>query len=105
MQHVRIFQVHCLDAVTARAFECIVDLPSNLDYATAKNVTKPAVSSWIALEGAIQPSLQVEELLWAETVCRKSAAVCEAAKAVGVEPVNLYVDGEFASSAAIIWIT
>ncbi|CDZ98332.1 peroxisomal copper amine oxidase [Phaffia rhodozyma] len=85
--------VHCLDAATARAFECIVDLPSNLDKDRGKTVLKPAVSSWTALDKAIQPSLQVEELLWAEEICRKSPVICEAAEAVGVAPADIYVDG------------
>jgi hypothetical protein len=85
-------QVHCLDSVTARAFECIVDLPSNIPAFTT--VTKPVVSAWVELDRAIQPSLQVEELLWAEEICRADEKVVKACREVGVEPENLYVDGE-----------
>jgi hypothetical protein len=53
------------------------------------------VSDWVSLEGTVQPSLQVEELLWSEEICRKNPQVAEAARAVGVEPENLYVDGEW----------
>lgn len=94
-------QVHLLDAATARAFEAIVDLPSNL--ATGKQVDTPFVSDWVALEGAVQPSLQVEELLWSEEICRKDPRIAEAARAVGVEPENLYVDGKLLGGLA--WVS
>lgn len=81
-----------LDSATARAFEATVDLPSNLH--DGKRIEVPSVSDWVALEGAVQPSLQVEELLWSEEICRKDPQIAEAARAVGVEPENLYVDGE-----------
>ncbi len=84
-------QVHLLDSVTGRGFECIVDLPSNLPH--SKEVS-PAVSSWVSLAADIQISLQVEELLWAEDICRMDEKVIKACREVGVEPENLYVDGE-----------
>jgi primary-amine oxidase len=82
-----------LDSATARAFEAIVDLPTNLR--DGKQVDVPVVSDWVALEGTVQPSLQVEELLWSEEICRKDPGIAKAARAVGVEPENLYVDGEY----------
>ncbi|GHJ87119.1 hypothetical protein NliqN6_3521 [Naganishia liquefaciens] len=83
--------VHLLDSATARAFEAIVDLPTNLRDGVQVDV--PFVSDWVALEGTVQPSLQVEELLWSEEICRKNPEIAKAARAVGVEPENLYVDG------------
>jgi hypothetical protein len=91
-----VIQVHLLDSATARAFEAIVDLPSNLQ--DGKQVDIPFVSDWIALEGTVQPSLQVEELLWSEEICRKDPQIAKAARAVGVEPENLYVDGKSTSA-------
>jgi len=89
------YQVHCLDAATARAFECIVDLPTNLPSAgTSTSTSLAIVSSWTPLPGATQPSLQVEELLWAEDICRSNETIVAALKEVGVKPENCYVDGE-----------
>lgn len=101
-------QVHLLDSATARAFEAIVDLPTNLR--DGVQVDTPVVSDWVALEGTVQPSLQVEELLWSEEICRKDPEIAKAARAVGVEPENLYVDGEFSAralgqQALMSWLT
>lgn len=52
------------------------------------------MSSWTVLEGELQPSLQTEELLWAEEVCRKDPKVKEACDAIGMDQNELYVDGE-----------
>lgn len=86
-----------LDSATARAFEAIVDLPTNLR--DGIQVDTPVVSDWVALEGTVQPSLQVEELLWSEEICRRDPEIAKAARAVGVEPENLYVDGELSARA------
>lgn len=88
-------QVVCLDIATARAFEAIVDLPSNLEsHEAAFQVTKAHVSSWEDLPQTTQPSFQMEELGWAEEVCRQNPTIVAAAREVGVEPQNLYVDGQ-----------
>ncbi len=68
-----------------------MDLPTDL--LGAKQVDKARVSGWVQLDHAIQPSLQVEELLWAEEICRADERIIKAAREVGVEPENLYVDG------------
>jgi primary-amine oxidase len=71
----------------------VVDLPSNLPGSVT--ITDPVVSSWTILDGLLQPSLQPEELLWAEDVCKKDAKVKEACDAIGVDQQNIAVDGEF----------
>lgn len=88
-------QVHCLDAATARAFECIVDLPSNLpSYGSSTSESQAIVSTWTSLPGTTQPSLQVEELLWAEEICRADKKIVAALAEVNVKPEDCYVDGE-----------
>lgn len=88
-------QVHCLDAATARAFECLVDLPTNLpSHGSSTSDSKAVVSTWTALPGTTQPSLQVEELLWAEDICRADKKIIEALREVGVKPEDCYVDGQ-----------
>lgn len=52
------------------------------------------VSTWTALPGTTQPSLQVEELLWAEDICRADKKIIEALREVGVKPEDCYVDGQ-----------
>jgi Cu2+-containing amine oxidase len=60
------------------------------------------VTSWTILDGLLQPSLQPEELLWAEEVCKKDAKVKEACDAIGVDQQNIAVDGEFESESLMI---
>ncbi|ORY21000.1 putative peroxisomal copper amine oxidase [Naematelia encephala] len=83
--------VHLICPATSQSFEAIVDLPSNLkdesDQVTA------IVISWTALEELIQPSLQTEELLWAEDVCKHNPRVKAACEAVGIDQQSIAVDG------------
>jgi len=69
----------------------IVDLPSNLE--GEAEVKEPVVSSWVLLGKDVHPSLQTEELLWIEEICRTDAKVKEACDAVGINQKDLYVDG------------
>lgn len=85
------FQVHLIDPVSGQSFEAIVDLPSNLP---KQPEIKPAVSDWKVVEGLLQPSLQPEELLWAESICQKDAKVKAACDAVGVDQASIAVDGK-----------
>lgn len=52
------------------------------------------MTTWTVLEETLQPSLQTEELLWAEEVCRKDLKVKEACDAIGMAQDELYIDGE-----------
>ncbi|KLT39260.1 putative peroxisomal copper amine oxidase, partial [Cutaneotrichosporon oleaginosum] len=86
--------LHIICNESKRSFEAIVDLPSNLPAGDdVAAVSEPTVSSWILLGRHIQPSLQTEELLWAEEICRKDPLVKEACDAVGISQEDLYVDG------------
>ncbi|BEJ17521.1 hypothetical protein CspHIS471_0609220 [Cutaneotrichosporon sp. HIS471] len=86
--------LHIICNESKRGFEAIVDLPSNLPAGDNVAVVPEAVvSSWIRLDVDIQPSLQTEELLWAEEICRKDAKVKEACDAVGINQEDVYVDG------------
>lgn len=51
------------------------------------------MSDWTLLGKDVQISLQTEELLWAEEVCRKDPKVKEACEAIGVPQEELCVDG------------
>lgn len=68
-----------------------MDLPSNLP---KQPETQPSVRDWRVVEGLLQPSLQPEELLWAESICKKDAKVKAACDAVGIEQDSIAVDGE-----------
>ncbi|GFZ48473.1 Copper amine oxidase 1 [Saitozyma sp. JCM 24511] len=83
--------VHIICPESGRSFEAVVDLPSNLPGTVT--ITDPVVTSWTILDGLLQPSLQPEELLWAEEVCKKDAKVKEACDAIGVDQQNIAVDG------------
>ncbi|EJT47203.1 peroxisomal copper amine oxidase (Methylamine oxidase) [Trichosporon asahii var. asahii CBS 2479] len=83
--------IHIICNQSNQAFEAIVDLPSNLKGEDA--CPEPKVSSWKLLEKNIHPSLQTEELLWAEEICRTDPKVKEACEAVGLKQTDIYVDG------------
>lgn len=61
------------------------------------------MTSWTILDGLLQPSLQPEELLWAEEVCKKDAKVKEACDAIGVDQQNIAVDGESRFRMSLRW--
>ena len=69
----------------------MVNLPSNIP---EQPKVVPNVCSWKGIEGLLQPSLQPEELLWAEEVCKKDAKVKAACDAVGIAQDSIAVDGE-----------
>ncbi|WVF71054.1 hypothetical protein IAT40_005851 [Kwoniella sp. CBS 6097] len=83
--------VHLICPVTSQSFEGVVDLPSNL--AGQRKQTTASVSVWTPLPELIQPSLQNEELLWAEYICRNDSKVREACEAVGIKQEDIAVDG------------
>lgn len=86
---VRQADIHMLDGRTGMGYEVIVDLPSNLQ---PSNDTA-RVSGWIALGKDEHISIQLEEQLWIEEVCRKDPKVIAACAEVGVKTEDLYVDG------------
>ncbi|WRT64903.1 uncharacterized protein IL334_001842 [Kwoniella shivajii] len=77
--------------VTSQSFEAIVDLPSNL---SSKVTEEAKVSLWTPLHELIQPSLQNEELIWAEEICKQDPQVKAACEAVGIKQSDIAVDGE-----------
>lgn len=50
----------------------------------------------------MHPSLQTEELLWAEEICRKDAKVIESMREIGIETDNVFVDGASSSEAGCL---
>ncbi|WVR04520.1 hypothetical protein IAU60_001524 [Kwoniella sp. DSM 27419] len=82
--------VHLICPVTSQSFEGVVDLPSNV---TKGQQHEAEVASWTALEELVQPSLQTEELIWAEEVCQKDPKVKEACDAIGIKQEDIAVDG------------
>jgi primary-amine oxidase len=84
-------QVHLIDPIRGNSFEAVVNLPSNLPNQLD---VQPGVHSWKAIEGLLQPSLQPEELLWAEDVCKKDLKVKAACDAVGIAQESIAVDGK-----------
>lgn len=68
-----------------------MDLPSNLPNQPEKEA---GVSLWKAIDGVLQPSLQPEELLWAEDICRRDAKVRKVCEAEGIDPETICVDGK-----------
>jgi primary-amine oxidase len=92
-------KVFLLCPLTKQSFEALVDLPSNLP--SASGPVKPVVKRWAHLEGNEQLSLQVEELLWAEVICREHPKVQAIAREVGVEPENLFCDGALGSEKSL----
>ncbi|KAK4688397.1 primary-amine oxidase, partial [Tremellales sp. Uapishka_1] len=87
---VRQADIHLICPATSQSFEAIVDLPSNLGPPSFYPAT---VSSWTALQELIQPSLQTEELLWAEEICKADAQVKAACEAIGIDQQAIAVDG------------
>lgn len=83
--------MHLIDPVAGQSFEAVVDLPSNLP---KQPETKASVSDWKVIDGLLQPSLQPEELLWAESICQKDPKVKAACDAVGVDQQSIAVDGK-----------
>jgi len=84
--------------MTGRSFVAIVDLPSNLRPGPPANAAG-RVSTWTLLEVDVHPSLQTEELLWAEEICRKDPKVIASMKEIGIETENVFVDGATPSPA------
>lgn len=80
-----------IDPVLGKSYEAIVNLPSNIPN---QPEVEASVSSWKGIDGLLQPSLQPEELLWAEEVCKKDAKVKAACDAVGIAQESIAVDGE-----------
>lgn len=95
-----LLQVHIL-CPSGRAFVAVVDLPSNLRSSPGKASQSAKVAVWTPLDKDVHPSLQTEELLWAEEVCRKDEKVIAAMAEIGVTPENLYVDGQSRSLLGI----
>ncbi|WWD15630.1 hypothetical protein CI109_100052 [Kwoniella shandongensis] len=82
--------IHLICPITSQSFEAIVDLPSNLpEY----KKTDAVVSVWTPLHELIQPSLQTEELIWAEEICQRDPKVKEACDAIGIKQEDIAVDG------------
>lgn len=67
-----------------------MNLPSNLPDQPERDAS---VCSWEPIDGLLQPSLQPEELLWAEEVCKKDPKVKAACEAVGIAQDAIAVDG------------
>lgn len=82
--------MHLIDPISGQSFEAVVDLPSNLP---EQPEVQPSVRDWKVIEGLLQPSLQPEELLWAEDICQRDAKVKAACDAVGVDQSSIAVDG------------
>ncbi|WVQ68310.1 uncharacterized protein L199_006517 [Kwoniella botswanensis] len=82
--------VHLICPVSSQSFEGVVDLPSNLP---GQKQTSAAVSVWTPLHELIQPSLQTEELIWAEEICQKDEKVRQACEAIGIKQSDIAVDG------------
>jgi primary-amine oxidase len=81
--------------VSGQSFEAVVDLPSNLPgHAT---ISSPRVTCWVVLDCLLQPSLQPEELLWAEEICKADGKVKAACDAVGIDQQSIAVDGKSVS--------
>jgi primary-amine oxidase len=74
-----------------KSYEAVVNLPSNVP---DQPDVQPEICSWKSIEGVLQPSLQPEELLWAEEVCKKDAKVKAACDAIGIAVESIAVDGE-----------
>jgi primary-amine oxidase len=83
-----------IDPVLSRSYEAVVNLPSNIPN---QPEVEANVSSWKGIDGLLQPSLQPEELLWAEEVCKKDPKVKAACDAVGIAQDSIAVDGKFSS--------
>ncbi|KAL7420677.1 peroxisomal copper amine oxidase [Cryptotrichosporon argae] len=83
--------IHLICPVTAQSFEVIVDLPSNIP--SLSTVDTATVTGWILLPRDSQPSLQTEELLEAEVVCKNDPQVKAACEAVGIDQADIFVDG------------
>ena len=90
-RHRMIMQVHLIDPISGQSFEAVVDLPSNLP---DQPEVEAGVRQWKAIAGLLQPSLQPEELLWAEDVCKGDAKVRAACEAEGIDPDSICVDGK-----------
>ncbi|KAK6910716.1 hypothetical protein I203_104748 [Kwoniella mangroviensis CBS 8507] len=82
--------VHLICPSSSQSFEGVVDLPSNLP---GQKQTSAAVSVWTPLPELIQPSLQTEELIWAEEICQKDEKVRLACEAIGIKQSDIAVDG------------
>lgn len=82
--------MHLIDPVSGQSFEAVVNLPSNLP---KQPEVQPSVCDWKVIDGLLQPSLQPEELLWAEDICQKDAKVKAACDAIGVDQASIAVDG------------
>jgi primary-amine oxidase len=80
-----------IDPISGQSFEAVVNIPSNLP---RQPEIKSSVSDWRVVDGVLQPSLQPEELLWAESICQKDAKVKAACDAVGVDQQSIAVDGK-----------
>jgi primary-amine oxidase len=52
------------------------------------------VTKWVVLDELVHPSLQPEELLWAEEVCKKDPKVKAACEAVGIDQSTIAIDGQ-----------
>ncbi|WWC67423.1 uncharacterized protein I206_101331 [Kwoniella pini CBS 10737] len=83
--------VHLICPISGQSFEAIVEIPSNLPDLTT--VPEPIIKSFLLLDSDFQPSLQPEELLWAEEICQKDLKVKAACDAVGVDQKLLAIDG------------
>jgi primary-amine oxidase len=84
-------QVHMIDPAKGKSYEAVVNLPSNVPN---QPDVQANVCNWKAIEELLQPSLQPEELLWAEEICKKDAKVKAACDAVGIAQNSIAVDGE-----------
>lgn len=80
-----------IDPILGKSYEAVVNLPSNVPN---QPEVKPEVCDWKSIEGVLQPSLQPEELLWAEEVCKKDAKVKAACDAIGIDVESIAVDGK-----------
>jgi hypothetical protein len=89
-----------IDPVLGKSYEAVVNLPSNIPDLPE---VEASVSSWKGIDGLLQPSLQPEELLWAEEVCKKDAKVKAACDAVGIAQDSIAVDGTFISLHSSMW--
>ena len=88
-----------IDPILGKSYEAVVNLPSNVPN---QPEVQPEVCDWKSIEGVLQPSLQPEELLWAEEVCKKDAKVKAACDAIGIDVESIAVDGKSRSCSSFL---
>ena len=90
-EYKRQVEVHAINPLTSAAYEVVVGFPSTST--VGKAATPAVVDSIKQLPEGMQPGITPEELCLAEEAIRNNPACIQAAKAIGIEPEQIYADG------------